>query len=127
MIYELLDAHGGVINTIVADADFMAATYAEGTYRLAEAQPETQSPSLQVPVNVSMRQARLALHAVGLLDTVEDAIDALPEPNRTRARIEWNYATDVARHHGLVLQLAPALGLTEEQLDQLFISAKEIP
>lgn len=40
MIYELLDAEGAVINTIVGDADHMAATFPEGTYRLAEAQPE---------------------------------------------------------------------------------------
>ena len=72
-----------------------------------------------VPRVVSMRQARLALLAAGLLDDVEAAIAAGPQA----ARIEWEYATEVQRDYGLVLQLAPALGLTDRQLDDLFVAA----
>lgn len=79
------------------------------------------------PKSVTMRQARLALHAAGLLAGVEAAIAALPEPTKTQAQIEWEYSNEVQRNNGIVAQLSPALGLTEAQLDALFVSAAAIP
>lgn len=76
-----------------------------------------------VPSAVTMRQARLALAGAGKLAAVESAIAALPEPQKTAAQIEWEYSNEVQRHNGFVSQLAPALGMTEEQLDALFIQA----
>lgn len=80
-----------------------------------------------VPSEATMRQARLALLGAGLLDDVTAAIDALPEPTRTAARIEWEYSTTVQRHRGLVQQLSTALGMSAAQLDALFIAAAAIP
>lgn len=80
-------------------------------------------PLPEVPQQVTMRQARLALLGAGLLGAVETAIDGLDEPQRSAARIEWDYSSAVQRHNGFVEQLAPALGLTEPQLDALFITA----
>lgn len=80
----------------------------------------TQAPA---PVVVTMRQARLALRAAGKLAAVDAAITAMPEPARTAARIEWDYATEVRRDWPLVLALAPALGLDEAALDALFAAA----
>lgn len=79
-----------------------------------------------VPGAVTMRQARLALLGAGLLSSVGAAIDALAEPAKSAARIEWEYSNEVQRHNGFVAQLGPALGLTEEQLDALFIAAAQI-
>jgi hypothetical protein len=76
-----------------------------------------------VPQAVTMRQARLALLGAGVLDLVQAAIDALPEPAKSAAQITWEYSTEVHRHNGLVSQLAPALGMTEAQIDTLFITA----
>lgn len=76
-----------------------------------------------VPRTVTMRQARRALLAAGKLALVEAAIDAMPEPQRTEARIEWEYSNEVHRHQPLVLGLAPALSLSAGQLDALFVQA----
>lgn len=76
-----------------------------------------------VPAAVTMRQARLVLLGAGLLDDVEAAINALPSPQKEAARIEWEYSKEVQRHNGFVSVLAPSLGLTESQLDQMFIQA----
>lgn len=70
---------------------------------------------------VSMRQARLALHAAGLLATVEAAIATLNDPAVT---IEWEYAATVDRHSPMVALLSGALGLSDGQLDTLFASAQ---
>tara|TARA_R110001599_G_scaffold171353_1_gene362444 strand:+ start:462026 stop:462451 length:426 start_codon:yes stop_codon:yes gene_type:complete len=76
-----------------------------------------------VPQEVTMRQARLALLGVGLLDSISTAIDFLPSPQKEAARIEWEYSQAVQRDKALVLALAPALGLSDADLDQLFITA----
>lgn len=76
-----------------------------------------------VPQAVTMRQARLALEGVGKLDAVDAAIAALPLPARKLAKIEWEYSNEVQRHNGIVSQLGPALGLTDAQIDALFLGA----
>lgn len=81
------------------------------------------SPVDVVPVSVTMRQARLALLQAGLLSQVEVAINALPEPPRTAARIEWDFSSEVYRDRDFVLMLGNTLGLTSEQMDDLFITA----
>jgi hypothetical protein len=76
-----------------------------------------------VPSSISMRQARLALLEVGLLSSVDTAIGSLDSPAKERASIEWEYATEVDRTNPLVLSLLPVLGLSEDAIDDLFISA----
>lgn len=76
-----------------------------------------------VPEQVTMRQARLALLGAGLLANVDTAIDSLPSPTKEAARIEWDYSSTVERHRGLVQSLGAAMGLTDAQLDTLFIQA----
>lgn len=89
---------------------------------------EFVAPTIAAPVprSVTMRQARLALLNAGLLSSVGAAIDAMSEPSRSAARIEWEYSNELQRENALVLALAPALGLTSEQVDVLFISARAL-
>jgi hypothetical protein len=77
----------------------------------------TSTPPLQ---SVTMRQARLALLQRGLLSEVEALIAGLADD---AARIEWEYATEVWRDNPLFIQAAGALGLSEQQIDQLFLAA----
>lgn len=74
-----------------------------------------------VPAAITMRQARLVLLGTGLLASVDTAINSLPEPQKSAAKITWEYSTEVQRQNGLVSQLGPALGLTESQIDAMFI------
>ena len=114
------DAHRALLEgqstgiVIVSDAD--------GFPALANA-PIVQP---QTPTVVSMRQARLALHASGLLASVEAAINAMEEPQKTTARIEWDYASEVHRASKFVTLLGAALGLDEQSLDDLFLKAREL-
>ena len=86
-------------------------------------QPADRAP---VPTSVSMAQARLALWSAGMLPAVEAALAAMPMPQKEAARIEWEYRPYVQRDSMLIAQLAPALGLTEQMLDDLFISASQL-
>ena len=80
-----------------------------------------------VPYSVEMRQARLALLGAGLLSTVDAAFAALPGDEGEAARIQWDYATIITRSNPLMVSMASALSLTEEQVDDLFRAAKAIP
>lgn len=79
-------------------------------------------PKPIAPITVSMRQARLALLQAQLLDEINLAIQ-----NGTEAdKITWEYATEVNRSDALVINLSVALGLTEQQLDDLFMLASTL-
>lgn len=79
-----------------------------------------------VPREVTMRQARLALLAVGKLADVSAAIASLPSPQKEAVQIEWEYSQTVERGRELTGLMAAALGLTSEQTDALFVSASKL-
>lgn len=76
-----------------------------------------------IPQSVTMRQARLALLQVNKLHLIQPIIDSLPSPQKEEAQITWEYSQEVQRNNGLVSQLAPALGMTEQDIDDLFTIA----
>ena len=78
------------------------------------------------PQSVTMRQARLALLAAGKLAQVESAINSLPEPQKSEAKIEWEYSAEVVRNKPFVQSLGAALGLSNDDLDALFIEAVKL-
>ncbi len=86
----------------------------------------TPEPAPEVPQSVTMRQARLALFGAGLLSSVDAAIASMSDPDKTVAQITWEFAQTVDRQFGMVPQLAAALGMTEQQIDDLFIAAAQL-
>ena len=82
----------------------------------------TQAPSI-VPQEITMRQARLALHEAGLLSNVSTAIASLSEPAKTKAQIEWEYSNALQRDNPFVTTLGTALSLSSDDIDNLFITA----
>jgi hypothetical protein len=83
-------------------------------------------PTPAIPQEVTMRQARLALLENGLLANVQPAINSLPEPDKTKAQIEWDYSNALQRSNPFVAVLGTALGLSSQDLDDLFIQASAL-
>jgi hypothetical protein len=55
---------------------------------------------------------------------VDAAIEAIPDQlERDSVRVEWDFAPYVERSHPMLMPLASALGLSEEQVDQAFQQA----
>jgi hypothetical protein len=75
-----------------------------------------------MPNSISMRQARLQLLAMNLLDAVNTQISTMP----TAAQIEWEYATEVKRDNPLVLALQTALSMTDSDMDLFFSDAIQL-
>lgn len=76
----------------------------------------------KVPTTISIRQAKLALLQTGLLDDVEAAI---AQADRA-IQIEWEYAIEFKRDWPALISLASVIGLTDKQLDDLFILASNL-
>lgn len=108
---ESMTAIDGVL-AVLAEADF-------NNMRLDEMR-------VRKPQVISPRQARLALLGAGLLPQVDSAINGLPEPQRSAAKIEWEFATRIERTSPLVLSLGAALGLIDDQVDDLFAKASAL-
>lgn len=92
-------------------------TYVNGEFIEPEPAPLPPNPTV-----VSMRQARLALLQEGLLNNVNSAIEQGNEADK----ITWEYATEVNRSDSLVQNMAIALQLSEQQLDDLFLLASTL-
>jgi hypothetical protein len=72
-----------------------------------------------------MAAARKALILGGVsLAAVDAAIDSITDSTeRDLARTDWEYAASVRRHSPLVDSLGAAIGLTEAEIDALFVAA----
>ena len=75
----------------------------------------------QVPQSITPLQAKLQLLKLGLLDEVE----ALVTGDRT-SQLYWEYASVIERDNEILLMMAEQLGLTSEQVDEMFIEASKL-
>lgn len=82
------------------------------------------APPPTIPQSVTRFQALATLAAGGWLDTVYVYIDNLPRSNITRLAFE--NATDWERTSPTVNALAQMLGLSDAQVDDLFVAAAQV-
>jgi hypothetical protein len=80
-----------------------------------------------VPKSAPRKQARQALVLAGLYEQAIAAIAAIPDAQqRLLAQIEWDDSPAYERQSPLVRQVGAALGLSDEQIDNLFVTASTI-
>lgn len=97
----------------------------ESGAEIAAFSPEPEPLPLEVEragMVVSRFQARAALLMAGLLDDVEKAISGASP----LARLVWSDATEFRRNSPTIAELASALELDDETLDDLFRTAAGI-
>lgn len=86
--------------------------------------PETPAPSVPQDVRTWRIQAVLAI--MGLADLALQKIEELPEPNKTVAKYAWSGGSSTERNSATVQYLQQQLGLTDEQVDNIFIQADNL-
>lgn len=71
---------------------------------------------------LSSRQIRLILLNNDLLQSVENEIENLSEPQKTIAKISWEYSTEFEREHPFINLISDILELSESFVDSLWIN-----
>ena len=80
-----------------------------------------------IPSIITARQLRLQLVLNGFnLNAIDLIIDSLAEPNKSIAKVSWEYATTFEREHQMLELIAQQLGITETELDTIFINAEKL-
>lgn len=114
---NVLDYQGNVVGTI---------SFPEGTSEEIWAQRLTDAatPARLVIMDVTPRQIRQALVLSGVtLEQIDTALNALPEPMKTMAKVEWEYSNSFQRNRPLVAAVGVMLGWTSGQIDALWLFA----
>ena len=132
-LYAVID-NNVVTNIIICDADFAASMPND---LVLDVENLTDKPSIgsgydgtifsappSIISEVTPRQIRIALMLSGVSTAdIEAALDGLPEPTKTIAKIEWEYSISFIRTNVLVSVVGQLLGWNDAQLDQLWITA----
>lgn len=80
-----------------------------------------------VPPIVSQRQLRTQLVLNGFdLDSIQYVINQLPIPDKDIVQVTWDYAITFERSSPMLINLALALGIDENELDTIFINASKL-
>ena len=109
-------------NRIIADQAFIDAHY-PGAELLPEPAP-VQVP--EIPQSVSRAQGKLALIGAGLWPAAVAFVEGITDPaQKAYAEVALNDTQEWRRDSPFLVSAAAALDLSEEQLDTLFIAAKE--
>lgn len=97
------------------------AVFKNGEWEITTEYPTPTPEQIRVPTQITPRQLRLHLLAVGLLDEVESMCNVNRE-----MQIWFEYSLDFQRNHPMIEAMAVQLGLTQDDLDTMFIEASKL-
>lgn len=83
-------------------------------------------PKPRVPSSIANWRCKRILEKNNLLDAVEQSIQSLEEPIKGDVLAAWIGGAEVARNGNTVKMLSGLLGLTDDQIDSMFIEAAQI-
>jgi len=81
---------------------------------------------IPVPDQVSMWALREAVMFAGEMTAIKNALDNLPEPQKSIAWNRWEYKENIVRNSPIIIQLQQLLGWTSDFVDNLYKSAQTI-
>lgn len=128
-----IDVNGIIINTIIVDSIDFEPNLVDASIGGSIGDSVVNgviipkpAPPVKVPEFVDMSSAQLYLLRAGLLGAVESYVAALTGQDGQEAAILWNKATIVRRDSPIVNGFALASGMTDSQIDNMFIEAAKI-
>jgi len=121
--YQYLDAENLVVAVFDEDGISRKSMLASKLPEGAVVEPYIAPPT-PIPSTVTRFQALAVLAAGGYLDTVRTYMATLDQDNVQR--LAWENATDWERSSPTLTALAQMLGLTDAQVDDLFIAASQV-
>jgi hypothetical protein len=120
-VYPFRAGVTGTASVASLPADFSPALYVWQGGALVRL-PDPPVPPGPVPEAITPLQARRSLRAADLLDAVTAWIVTQP----AEAQEAWEYCIEVRRDSPLIAAAQVALGMTDEQVDDLFRAGAEL-
>lgn len=80
----------------------------------------------EVPQEVFLWRIKFITQIMGLKTQIEELLNQLPEPQKTAANYIWEYGNSIDRYSQTVLYLQHNLGLSDIEIDTIFIEANKI-
>jgi hypothetical protein len=97
-----------------------------GTVEPSELFTEEEVIQANTPLEVALWKLRFVLSQMNLEQSVSEALNTLPDPQKTAANYIWNYGNSIDRHSSTIAFLQQSLGLSNIQVNQMFIQANSI-
>lgn len=110
--------------TVISAITGKITTITQGVEVQEQPEPTPEEARASMPP-ISRRQLRLTLVRNEIaLDDVAAMIEGLPDGlSKDEARIEWEDAATFERMHPTLIQIGAALGMSPEQIDELWVEA----
>lgn len=106
--------------------EYLQFLQAGGTVEPSNLFTEEEKIEANTPTEVALWKLRFILSQMNLEESVSNALNSLEEPQRTAATYIWNYGNAIDRHSSTVTFLQQALGLSNLQVNQIFIQSNSI-
>lgn len=106
--------------------EYLQFLIAGGTVEPSDLFSVEEEIAFNTPTEVSLWKLRFVLSQMQLEQSVTDAMNQLPEPQRTAANYIWNYGNSIDRHSSTIQFIQTSLGLTEAQVNNIYIQANSI-
>lgn len=87
---------------------------------------EEEEIEANAPTEVPLWKLRFILSQMGLEESIIEIMNKLPEPQKTAAIYIWNYGNNIDRQSSTVYFIQTALGLTDTQVNNIYIQANSL-
>ena len=99
---------------------------AGGTVETSNLFSEEEELEFNTPSEVALWKLRFILSQMQLADSITDAMNQLPEPQKTASNYIWNYGNSIDRQSSTISFIQTALGLTDNQVNNIYIQANSL-
>lgn len=123
-VYGFKDSKDGYYQCEIEDGEPLP-NWTDGLTLLSQSEIDLMSDQRVnplVPESISTAQGHLALIEYGKYQSADEFINAIPDPvEKLKAEVNFYRRNDWERDNPTLLALAQGLGITDEELDQMFI------
>jgi len=99
---------------------------AGGTVETSNLFSEEEELEFNTPSEVALWKLRFVLSQMQLADSITDAMNQLPEPQKTASNYIWNYGNSIDTQSSTISFIQTALGLTDNQVNNIYIQANSL-
>lgn len=106
--------------------EYLQFLQAGGTVEPSNLFSEEEELEFNTPSEVALWKLRFVLSQMQLADSITDAMNQLPEPQKTASNYIWNYGNSIDRQSSTISFIQTALGLTDNQVNNIYIQANSL-